>query len=456
MAAFGRIKWLLSSRAVTERTVHLLTSPKPDRSPKAENRKGQSMKTNQQKSMHRTTCRIRRSMFNGILTLLLFSAFASTGAADPTFSDANWISMNPSIPGADDVVAAALVDREGNLYIGGRFNLVGDVIANGVAKWDGNRWSALESGMNDLVRALAVSGSNLYAGGWFTTAGGRPANHIAKWNGSSWSAVGAGMDDFVEALAVSGSNVYAGGRFTTAGGRPANHIATWDGSSWSALGSGMNGVVLALALSGSDLYAGGRFTTEGALAATNIARWNGSSWSALGSGMNDLDDLVMALAVSGSDLYAGGEFTTVTTSDGVAVTVNTIAKWNGSSWSALGSGMAGFIPLQNSARVDALAVSGNDLYAGGWFMTAGGKVSACIARAYLLPLPTLSVRRSGPSVTVSWPSADTADFTLEQAATLAAPASWVTNSASVTDDGTNKWVSVPATNPAQFFRLRRP
>jgi hypothetical protein len=106
--------------------------------------------------------------------------------------------------------------------------------------------------------------------------------------------------------------------------------------------------------------------------------------------------------------------------------------------------------------VSALAVSGSDLYAGGTFTTAGGKVSAYTARAYLLTLPTLSVLRSGPDVMVSWPSPDTASFTLEQAGTLASPASWVTNTASVTDDGANKSVTMPATNSAQFFRLRRP
>ncbi len=48
---------------------------------------------------------------------------------------------------------------------------------------------------------------------------------------------------------------------------------------------------------------------------------------------------VSALVVSGSDLYAGGGFTAATNSDGVAVTVNRLAKWDGLSWSALGSGM---------------------------------------------------------------------------------------------------------------------
>jgi hypothetical protein len=62
----------------------------------------------------------------------------------------------------------------------------------------------------------------------------------------------------------------------------------------------------------------------------------------------------------------------------------------------------------------------------------------------------------GSAVTVSWPSADTAEFVLEQAGALAVPTSWITSSASLTDDGTTKLVTVPATNNSQFFRLRRP
>ncbi len=317
---------------------------------------------------------------------------------DPTFSDANWISVNPSIPGADSYVNAAVADSSGNLYIGGDFTLVGEVIANRIAKWDGSHWSPLGSGMDGSVYALAVSGSEVYAGGFFTTAGGRAANYIAKWNGSSWSALGSGMGGWVSALAVSGNDLYAAGNFTWAGGSAANGIAKWDGTSWSALGSGMDGWVSALAVSGSDVYAGGNFTMAGGSAANGIAKWNGSSWSALGSGMGGHDSF---------------------------------------------------------ASVSALVVSGSDLYAGGGFTTAGGKVSAYIARAYLLTLPALSVLRSGTDVIVSWSSADTVGFALEQASTLSAPASWVTNTASITDDGTNKSVSLLATTSPQFFRLRR-
>ena len=203
---------------------------------------------------------------------------------DPTFSDANWVSLG-GVPGAGGRVEAAVIDGSGNLCIGGQFTGAGNTIASNIAQWSGTSWSPLGSGVNGEVSALAVSGSTLYAGGHFTTAGGIAANDIAQWNGSSWSALGSGMDNKVAALAVSGSTVYAGGYFSTAGGGAATNIAQWNGSSWSALGSGMNSQVNALAVSGGTLYAGGYFTTAGGSAANNVAKWNGSSWSALGSGM---------------------------------------------------------------------------------------------------------------------------------------------------------------------------
>jgi len=101
-------------------------------------------------------------------------------------------------------------------------------------------WSALGTGLNDDVYAIAISGSDVYAGGVFTTAGGNAANYIAKWNGAAWSALGTGLDNPVYAIAISGSDVYAGGYFTTAGGNAANSIAKWDGTAWSALGTGLD------------------------------------------------------------------------------------------------------------------------------------------------------------------------------------------------------------------------
>src|SRR5262249_36630818 len=153
--------------------------------------------------------------------------------------------------------------------------------------------------------ALAVfddgAGAALYAGGTFTSAGGVPANRIAKWDGTSWSAVGSGvvgaifsLQPSVNALATfddgSGPALYAGGTFTSAGGVTADCIARWNGTSWSALGSGLSGgtqpAARSLAVfddgSGAALFVGGGFQLAGGAPAAGIAKWNGTSWSALG------------------------------------------------------------------------------------------------------------------------------------------------------------------------------
>src|SRR5438132_4880396 len=77
-----------------------------------------------------------------ILAVLSLGLAGWTTFADPTFSDANWISMG-GILGTSRFVDAAAVDGSGNLYIGGGFTIVGDVFANRVAKWNGSSWTAL-------------------------------------------------------------------------------------------------------------------------------------------------------------------------------------------------------------------------------------------------------------------------------------------------------------------------
>jgi hypothetical protein len=320
---------------------------------------------------------------NGEVTALAVSGtnlyaggwFQSAGAVGANYI-ASWNGSAWSALGAAGVVSgpvAALVMSGTNLYAGGSFTGGGMELGYMVG-WNGRAWSSLGSGMSSPVNALAVSGTNLYAGGYFTTAGGVTAQLIADWNGSTWSALGSGCSGFsVDALAVSGSTLYAGGNFTQAGGITANYIAKWDGSVWSPLGSGMNAPVGALAVSGNILYAGGAFTNAGGVSANYIAKWDGSAWSALGSGMGGgFSPSVNALVVTGNFLYAGGRFT-----NAGGATAYYIAAWNGSAWSALGSGVSD--ANYNAPYVSALAVGGTNLYAGGLFGAAGGVTANNIA-----------------------------------------------------------------------------
>jgi hypothetical protein len=70
------------------------------------------------------------------------------------------------------------------LVIGGSFTVAGTAAANNVAMYDPatGEWSALGSGMNNVVWALAVlPNGDLVAGGDFSTTGGVPAPYIARW-----------------------------------------------------------------------------------------------------------------------------------------------------------------------------------------------------------------------------------------------------------------------------------
>ncbi len=285
---------------------------------------------------------------------------------DPTFSDANWFVLGT---GMNSSVYALAVSGS-NVYAGGNFTNAGGVSANYIAKWDGISWTPLGSGMNSNVFALAVSGNYVYAGGQFTIAGGIAANRIAQWNGSNWTPLGSGMNGDVDHLAVSGANLYAGGYFTNADNTAANQIVKWDGNYWTPLGSGVFGLG-SLAVSGTNIYVGVGYYiwNNGPVKVSYVAKWTGTNWTNLGLGMNNWVD---ALAVSGSNVYAAGEFTTVTNSSGASVAANYIAKWDGSNWSALGSGLNNW--------VEALAVSGNDVYAGGGFWMAGGIAANWIAK----------------------------------------------------------------------------
>jgi hypothetical protein len=232
------------------------------------------------------------------------------------------------------------------------------------------------------------SGPALYVGGDFDTAGGVSVNHIARWDGTAWvplsgpSGTGTGSD--VYALAVfddgSGLALYAGGAFSIAGGVTVNGIARWDGSQWSALsgpaGTGVIGSVNALAVfddgTGPALYAGGQIGTAGGLTVNNIARWDGSQWSALsGPAATGVTGRINALAAfddgPGWALYAGGWLETAG-----GVTVSHIARWDGRAWSALGTGVEGgyFPELYALSAFD--DGTGPILYVGGWFTTAGG------------------------------------------------------------------------------------
>src|SRR5262249_37456927 len=141
------------------------------------------------------------------------------------------------------------------------------------------------------------------------------------------------------------------------GGVTVNGVARWDGATWTPLGSGMSGEsspgsgmrVRALAVHDGALYAAGSFDHAGGVPALGGARWDGSNWAPLGSGISGE---LYALADYGGSLIAGGNF-----ANAGGTPANCVARWDGTGWNAMGPGMSG--------PVLSLKVWNGDLYVGG-------------------------------------------------------------------------------------------
>ena len=134
---------------------------------------------------------------------------------------------------------------------------------------------------------------------------------------------GCAVTEFVRSLAASGTDVYVGtGANDVAGISQADHVARWNGLTWSAVGSNTaggdgwfptSGSIDGLTSSGRGVFATGSFQNANAdPVADNIAYFDGSAWHPVGSnGASDgpLNGAGLALAVFGEQLYAGGSFT---------------------------------------------------------------------------------------------------------------------------------------------------
>lgn len=90
---------------------------------------------------------------------------------------------------------------------------------------------------------------------------------------------------------------------------------------WYALGGGTNGAVTELLrLQNGDLIVAGEFSDAGGTILTRVARWNGTTYSAMGSGV---DGAATSAVEFNGDIYLGGTF-----NSGAA----DLARWTGSAW----------------------------------------------------------------------------------------------------------------------------
>ena len=311
------------------------------------------------------------------------SSFASWTQA------AGWMTYGSGLTrfggGSAGVVESLAVDSATTaVYAGGRFDGANGTPASGIAQLSGTVWSGVgditAGGATVDVNGLAVRSGKLYATGSFTTAGGASATNFAMRSGTTWTQAGGGLAGTGDALAVFGTRVVVAGAFANTNDDKFQlaAIALW-GTTWEGLGQGAQllnanpGSVNALASDGTanGVWAAGQFNQVGAVPANGIAHWTGTAWRPLSSGLGiggvQGGGVAHAMVVLGGQLYVAGQF------DHAGPTpAGNIARWDGTDWFALGSGVAG-------GRINALAVVGGTLFAAGSFSSAGGQPASGIA-----------------------------------------------------------------------------
>ncbi len=229
------------------------------------------------------------------------------------------------------------------------------------------QWAGFSTGnTNGTVVDFEIVNNDLYAAGLFNQINGTPVNYIGKWNGTGWQQVGGGFTDATHSVAYIDSTLFvARYEFQV----DSNWIYYLSNNVWKKLGKGF---YLTGASAGNyytcslydvikyngDYYACGEFNKNGNQAINGIARWDGSNWQPLGTGLSTpMSGQVIYphnMKVFNNKLYVCGNFKTAG-----GIVVNGVAAWDGINWSAVGTGF--------NSVVYGLGIYNNQLYAGGDF-----------------------------------------------------------------------------------------
>jgi trimeric autotransporter adhesin len=337
---------------------------------------------------------------------------ASTYAGVRAWDGGSW--STPSDVVGFEVFTLAAYDPPGpppsSLYAGGQIFGVGyNLRVNNIARFDGALWHKVGPGsgpdgyLSTILSHDPDGGgpqpADLYVGGLLTQAGPTPVSGVARRSGQNWFGypplAGDGLfSPTVNACAVyddgNGAALYIGGFFVTAGGVPVNHIARWGGSAWEPLGSGLAGTsfsfptsALVLTVFDEDgagpgrpaLFVGGDFLTAGGVNARGVARWDGTSWSAVGTG---LTGRVASMTIhddgSGPALYISGVLMSIPTGS------SRLVRWNGTTLSAVGPGSGVAANCMASFDEDGAGPNPASLFVGGLFSSVGGTTIHKVAR----------------------------------------------------------------------------
>ena len=281
----------------------------------------------------------------------------------------SWSGLGDGVSNSDESIISKVtsIAAEGSdVYVGGDFNTAGGVGVSGIAWWNGASWSNMGAGLThveeDVIVASIATNSQgqVFVGGLFDLAGTIAVENIAMWDGTVWDSLGTGVTGgelpSVSAMALSpDGDLYVGGHFANAGWDTfevidttggandtsiviaplkVSHIARWNGAAWSNLGNGLAGgprpTATTIVIDNMGVvYVIGNFNTvngpggiDAQIGVYDQRILADSTWSALDLTGGPTD--VTQIATDGTDLY-------------VIDNMITLWRWNGSVWDSLGT-----------------------------------------------------------------------------------------------------------------------
>ena len=268
-----------------------------------------------------------------------------------------------------------------DVYVGGDFFFTRNgVLYDHIMHWDGSEWQPLDGGTDGPIKCVKVINDELIVAGWFTYADTVLANGLARWDGERWHRVlnvpefYPGDQNYVQDVIKYHGEWYLGGNMGSV-----RNLVKWDGDSWEIVGGGFTGSfaqVNKLMVHDDKLYVAGSFAQCPPYGNPNnpgsgIVSWDGTSWDDLGGGTCGAPvGEIYSMVWWNEELYVVGRFNMIG-----GVPGDKLAKWNGVEWCTLtppgyfGNGTSG-----------ALAVYHDSLYIGGAFVEAGGYEVSCFGK----------------------------------------------------------------------------
>jgi hypothetical protein len=304
---------------------------------------------------------------------LVAGTFASAGAVVASnvarYDGSEWYALATGTQGTSVSTLAQFDDER--VVAGGHFGMLAGAAGSNLAVHDGNGWQAHPVGWGGRVRAVGECQGQMVVGGdAFDPLASSPM-HAARWDGAAWHSLGNLGGPVLAMTRLANGHLLLGGDIRNANSWPTTGLALWTGTTLMPFAAappyGQSFVRALWELPNGDIVAGGDFTWLGqAGSVQNLARWNGTTWVAVGGAPNGGVHTVARTAVG--DLVVGGTFTSVG-----GVPCAHLARWDGNAWSACGSGLDG--PVYAVAELP-----NGDLLVAGDFEHAGGTAAANLAR----------------------------------------------------------------------------